>query len=148
MPKHLDISIASVVLAIALGLSACSLVCPPPGLEEAAYPSIKPNDGFFIFDVWRKNPGAEAFLRDRLQTEGLASLTTKHGMQCVPQASADCADCSVCSSTFPGKTLGASGIAFACVDYGQMFVRAEIGPGTRVIAMTYWRTPEKKDSRE
>ena len=143
-------------LLVALGLGACSSHCPPQGLRGAAMYESEVNRKGRILplpnDQWVRNPGVEAFLRDTLRAEGFASLTGKYGMQCVPRAEpAGCSDCHVCSANFPGTAITmkpALPFLFApymtCIDYGEMSVRAEIGPGQTVNATTYQHRPSAK----
>jgi hypothetical protein len=102
-------------------------------------------------DAWTTNPEVEWFLQREVKRNGIATLTAKYGMQCVPRSSvAGCTDCYTCTRTFREWLLGASTVipGFKCLDYGEVSVHAEIGPGSTVAAMTYWKTsPEvhKKD---
>jgi len=131
-----------------LGLSACGGVqCPPKGFESAASHWELANSHLLPANAWTKNPKLEAFLKEVIQAGGVASLRTTYGMQCFPRASSDgCADCYACSKTFPGKRLAMAstgsplyGRDLLCVDDGEMFVKAEIGPGSAISAMSFWK---------
>ncbi len=141
---------AAYLLSASLLMSGCGEACPPAGLETAAAygnvymePLAKPQYPLLADDQWVRNPEVEAFLSDVLHGPGITALKAKYGMQCVPRTEpAACKDCFVCSRSFPGKTL--PGPFVACHDHGQISVRAEIGPGDAVTAMTYRHWPPLK----
>jgi hypothetical protein len=57
-------------------------------------------------------------------------------LECSPRASAAaCTDCFICIDKFQDNRLG-----LPCVDYGTMLIHIELGPGSEVAAMTYWKT--------
>jgi hypothetical protein len=57
-------------------------------------------------------------------------------LDCSPRSGIPaCADCFICSDNFQDNRVG-----FGCVSYGTMLMQIEIGPGSQVAAMTYWKT--------
>ncbi len=158
METRRDVALTSWLLFVALGLSACgSIECPPEGLQTAAhYPNnVNIRAGLMSArDRWVRNPGAEAFLRTALRSERATTLADKHGMQCTAQPSAGCTDCYVCDTAFPFSAISMSNaIPFmfaprlSCTADGEVFLRAEIGPGDSVTAMTFWQTPKKDEKK-
>jgi hypothetical protein len=144
------------ILGLLLGsclLSACgSLECTfnKNDLEFAA--TINHVGGGYYplpHDAWTINPRLEGFLRNALKTEGFDSLTTKYGMQCVAsRRDAGCQDCFTCRKSVKEWTLGSMALlpGFKCVDWGEVLVQADLGPGSSLKAVTYWRTTP--DARE
>lgn len=97
---------------------------------------------------WVRNRGAESFIGDVVRRDGIAALTAKYGMQCLPRSeAADCTDCYLCTKSYPDKGLRMTGFGpipvpyTTCVDRGQMTVRAEMGPGSAVSVMSYHEVP-------
>jgi hypothetical protein len=147
--KPKPVSAPLLVLSM-LGLSACSLDCDTSksSYDEAVmYGKPEGRPYSLPLDTWTKNPKVEAFLRAVVQQEGARALAAKYGMQCSPQpAAASCLDCLACTKTSHDWRLGPAAfqIGFTpiwkCVDYGEILVHADVGPGPRVSAMTYWKT--------
>ena len=133
---------AIALAVIAVSITACSVNCArwdshQPWDRTLEVPStevgVKPN-------VWTRRAPLEAFLLGVIQKDGIASLTTDHGMQCSPRdATPGCSDCYVCRKTVLLKALTVRDIRLTCIDDGEIFVDADIGPGSKVIAMTYLR---------
>jgi len=132
-------------------LSACSLECDfyKNDLEAAA--TLPHSGGGYNplpRDVWTTNPELEAFLRTVLQTEGAGALSAKYGLQCAPSDSA-CVGCVTCRKTIKEWRMRIDQLPlpmYACVDYGEVLVQADVGPGSAVKAMTYWKTtPEARE---
>jgi hypothetical protein len=133
-----------------LGVSACSLDCDP---SKSSYDTAvlydKPEGRPYSLplDTWTKNPKLEAFLRKVVEREGAGALAAKYNMRCSPQPTATgCPDCLACTKTSHDWRLGPAAfqIGFTpiwkCVDYGEILVQADVGPGRHVSAMTYWKT--------
>lgn len=130
-------------------LTACSLECPPPGFDTAidsGYKAITPqlpgpNDPL-LNDRWVRNSGVEGFLRDAMKSEGVPSFAKRYGLQCVPRAeSAGCRDCFACTRTMSAWAVGGTPI-WRCMEYGSIFLRADIGPGQTISAETYRHRPD------
>ena len=157
MPVSGAATTVAMMLTASLGLAACSFACPPTGLEQAAsYGGTIAPIGAEVYtksrnlpnDRWVRNPDVEDFLRATLREEGFAALQSKYGMQCIPRDEpSGCTDCHFCTRTFPGKVL-AIGVWDSCENSGQISVRAAIGPGQAVSAMTYRHWPEMKVKRQ
>jgi hypothetical protein len=152
----------AIALAIAFALPACSLNCPfnnNPLTPSLQYPARYEKPGGWVYllplDTWTRNPAVERELRTGLRAHGIASLTDKYHMQCVPRASeTGCIDCFACRLTFHDWRVDmTSAVPFlyfpvsSCVDYGEIRLQAEIGPGSSVSAMTYWQmTPAVREN--
>ncbi len=147
-------TIIFLMLLCGVTLAACEVTCADGrdlraadknALEGAAlYPNSNLNA--LPLDVWTENPRLERFIRESVKNDGTSSLA-RYGMQCTPSSQATgCSDCFTCTKTFRDFRFGmASGLpiyieSYKCVDYGDILMRAEIGPSSRVIAMTYWKT--------
>jgi hypothetical protein len=147
-------------LVLAAVLSACSLACDPikdfekNDLEQAAsYPGSRGGPRRLPLDTWTRNPRLEAFLAGALKTESVGVVAAKYGMQCLPSAQdVGCTDCFTCRKTFREWAMGMVTPPlpiymeiFKCVDWGEVLVQTEVGPGSLVTAMTYWKTtPESR----
>jgi hypothetical protein len=129
------------ILLLASGASGCkSIAC----LEEKNQVWIENAYTRDIFRVdarvydkpantWIDNPKMAAFIADYVERKGVKWLGIRYGFECAPKLGGDCPDCFVC-------TLSRSGVVdYDCRPDGDLFVKAEIGPGTKVRAMTYWR---------
>jgi hypothetical protein len=123
--------------------------------KEALYPQARGGDAMLPLDTWTRNPSLEAFIGKSLKTDDVRTLAAKYALQCLlTESRAGCADCFTCRKTFRdwGWSLRTPPIPIyieiaKCIDYGQMFVEATIGPGPAVKAMTYWKTtPEAHDA--
>jgi hypothetical protein len=127
------------VLVATCGLSACT--CTQPNeLESNALYRIRageePNYALPI-DTWTRNPRLEAFIQKTIEENGAQAVIAKYRLQCSPRPTAvSCTDCFICSDSFRDYRLGFP----TCVDYGTMLMHLEIGPGSKVAAMTYWTT--------
>jgi len=140
---------ALLLVLCVLGMSACSLECDPrkSSYDNAVmYGKAEGRPYSLPLDTWTKNPELEAFLGEVVRREGAGALAAKYGMQCSPQAPASCPDCLVCTKTSHDWRLGAAAaqVGFTpimkCLDYGEILARADVGPGSHVSAMTYWKT--------
>jgi hypothetical protein len=132
-------------------LLGCSLECDFCKNELEAVATL-PHTGGGIHplphDVWTPNPELEAFLRDALKAAGVRSLAAKYALQCLPPPlEAGCSDCATCRKTVKEWRMGSIPPPvplympiWKCVDYGEVLVQADIGPGSSIKAMTYWQT--------
>lgn len=144
-----DVIRGGVCIAVLASVAACTVTCPSTEIGRAARYS---DDGFTTgpssrLDRWIANPRLDDFLRQKIQSEGLTSLSKRYGLQCIAHPAPEgCSTCSLCTASFPGEVIHMTGI-FApylyCGDYGQVSVRAEIGPGDAVKSMTYWAVPPR-----
>jgi len=142
--------VVALLILFGCGLSGCGeLTCVDhTRLESAAlYRSTSDNRFLRALDTWTPNKDLETFIHETVENEGVDALRTKHGMQCVPRyAEPDCRDCLTCTTTLRDRRLGMhTGLPiyiewFKCEDYGEVLVNVDLGPGSSVKAMTYWRT--------
>jgi hypothetical protein len=140
-----------VCVAVPASVAACTVTCPSTEIGVAARHAYS-DDAFMagpasLHDRWIENPRLDEFLRTKIQSAGLASMSRRYDLQCTARpASEGCSDCSLCTASFAGKAILMTGI-FApysyCGDYGQVSVRAEIGPSDTVKSMTYWAVPPR-----
>lgn len=136
-------------LSIAAGLSGCG-VCPEPDRLTVVsalqyHPrSIVGPDGKLTqvqmvpFDAWADNPRVAAFLHKVLEQEGKSALVSSYGFQCQALPTPDCPDCSSCRRTMPRVRDNLYSIV-GCINDGVMQFQVNVGPGSDVRAMTYWR---------
>ena len=138
--RHCLLPVA-VILFLAIGTSGCMpLTCP--GLDKKvsvvdAYTRDVFRSGDRVYDkpanTWVDNPKMAAFVANYIERNGVKWLGIRYGFECTPKPGGDCPDCFVCTLARPGV------INDECQPDGDLFVKAEIGPGTSVRAMTYWR---------
>lgn len=126
-----------VTLLLAIGVSACKQLCLPQFNDVwvgSGYTSDY-HDGITHepANVWIDNPKMAASLAEIIEKRGVRWLVYRHDFECVPKPGADCPDCLVCTLNKRGV------ISYDCQPGGDLFVKAEIGPGTSVRAQTYWR---------
>jgi len=127
----------AVILLLALGLSACKQLCLPQyndvwvgsGYTSDRYDGVTHEPA----NVWIENPKMAASLAEFIKSHGVRSLVYRHDFTCTPKPGDDCPGCLVC--TLNKRNV----ISYDCQPGGDLFVKAEIGPGTNVRAMTYWR---------
>lgn len=132
---------------LALGLSACGgALCPNRTEFQNAvhYTHYSVPDGRYPYrepqNAWTDRPKLAAFLRKAVAADGAQGLVSKYGFQCVSRpADAACSDCFTCTVAVPENYDDMWALRSLCVDDGDIFVRAEIGPGSAASAMTYWR---------
>ncbi len=127
----------AVILLLAIGVSACKPMCLPK------FNDVWAGSGYAIdyrsresrqpLNVWIDNPQMAASLAKFIEKDGVRSLVYRHDFECAPKPGGDCPDCLVCTLNRRGV------IGIDCQPDGDLFVKAEIGPGTTVRAMTYWR---------
>jgi hypothetical protein len=139
---------SGVCVAVLASVAACTVNCPSTEIGMAARYS---DDGFSAgppsrLNQWIASPRLDDFLRRKIQSEGLASLSKRYGLQCIAHPAPEgCSTCSLCTTSFSGEVISMSGVFFVprlyCADYGQVSIRAEIGPGDAVKSMTYWAVP-------
>lgn len=90
------------------------------------------------FDAGVDNPTVAAFLRKVVEQEGKSALVSSYGFQCQAGPTPDCLDCSSCTRTM--HRIRDNHCSFVgCVNDGVMRFQADVGPGSSVRAMTYWR---------
>ena len=124
----------------AVGLSSCSGDCREPNpLQSAAryWEGLQDKPQYNLpIDAWTRNPELETFIRNAIEAKGMQRVIADYRLDCSPRPSAPaCADCFVCSDKFQDNRFG-----LPCVNYGTISMHIEIGPGTEVAAMTYWKT--------
>ncbi|MBI3197617.1 MAG: hypothetical protein HYZ40_08905 [Rhodospirillales bacterium] len=129
------------ILLLASGASGCKSI---PCLKEKnqvwienAYTRDIFATGAHVYDkpdnTWVDNPKMAVFIADYVKENGVKWLGIRYGFECAPKPGGDCPDYFVC-------TLSRSGVVdYFCQPDGDLFVKAEIGPGTSVRAQTYWR---------
>lgn len=83
-------------------------------------------------NVWVESPRATNYLHRLIEKKGRQMLD-RQDYECSPQPVSDCPDCLVCTRTVRGAKDS------KCEPEGDLFIRAYIGPGSNVRAMTYWR---------
>ncbi len=135
------------ILLVAIGLSGCGFCPKPDGLTEASKYQMRSSlgsDGKYEAryvlppDTWAANPEVTAFLRKVVEQEGRSALVSSYGFHCKAAPTSDCPDCSSCTRTMhrvrdnPFSFIG-------CVDDGVMRFQVDVGPGSTVRAMTYWK---------
>lgn len=128
---------------VLFGVSACALC----GFDSLEYSirldynpavSVSPSS----FNTWARGKYLDEALAEFVAKEGVGKLVSRYGYQCArPAEVKDCMECYVCSRTRPARIDGGTFPFERCLDHGELQIRAEIGPGTNVRAMTYWRTP-------
>jgi hypothetical protein len=85
-------------------------------------------------NTWIDNPRMVVALNKFTAQKGRRSLVYRHDFECSPKPREDCADCILC--TLSKRDV----IGLDCQPDGELFVRAEVGPGDKVTtAQTYWR---------
>lgn len=127
----------SAILFLAIGVSACKPMCLPK------FTDVWAGSGYAIdyrtresrqpVNVWIDNPQMAASLAKFIEKDGVRSLVYRHDFKCVPKPTGDRPDCLVCTLNRRGV------IGVDCEPDGDLFVKAEIGPGNAVRAQTYWR---------
>ena len=125
------------ILFLASGISACTPLCQKwmndVWVGSAYTLDYGSPDYREPVNTWIDNPKMAAFLADSLQRQGKNALVYWHGFKFSPKPDGNCPDCVVCTLSLAGV------IGHDCQPDGDLFVKAEIGPGTSVRAMTYWR---------
>jgi hypothetical protein len=128
------------ILLLATSVPACTSSCPARDnsiwvgnayTTDAFGPDPRAYDK--PANAWVDNPRMAAFLADFIARDGVKWLSVRHGFECAPKPGGDCSDCFVCTLS-RGDVIGRG-----CRPDGDLFVKAEIGPGASVRAMTYWR---------
>lgn len=133
-------ALRAAILLLAIGVSACQLLCPAMD-ENISVHDAYTNNPFRhpagVYDepanTWIDNPKMAAFVADFIDRAGVKWLSVRYRFECTPKPGGDCSDCFICTLNRPGV------IGHDCQPDGDLFVKAEIGPGTTVRAMTYWR---------
>lgn len=136
-------------LLIVTGLSGCGLCPEPDGLTTTsasqyhARSFVGPDGNLTLkhmvpFDAWVDNPKVAAFLHKVVEQEGKATLVSSYGFQCKAAPTPDCPDCSSCTRTMPRVRDNLYGLV-GCLNDGVMRFQVNVGPGSSVRAMTYWR---------
>lgn len=83
-------------------------------------------------NIWIDNTRMASFLHMVIEQKGRRQLGYS-GYDCSPQPVAECPDCLLCTQRIRGANNA------DCKPEGDLFVRAYVGPGSNVRAMTYWR---------
>ena len=130
-------------IALLTLLCACNERCPSTEITAAVYYS---NNTFWFGNEeqirrWTTNPRLDRFLRSTIAADGIASLSKKHGLHCVPRTTLDnCADCYSCTGRVAAEEidLTRSLLYTGCTENGTVAIRADIGPGDTATSMTYW----------
>lgn len=127
---------------LAISFSACHPLCPEMNdiwVGTAYSRDLRRwKDGVYESpaNAWVDNPKMAAFVRDSIEGSGVKWLSIQYGFACAPKPGGDCPDCFVCTVSRGGVV---NVVDQKCQSDGDLFVRAEIGPGTSVRAMTCWR---------
>ena len=130
-------------LSVAL-LCGCSDRCPSTDITTAVYYSndtFSFGSGYDQIRRWISNPRLDRFLRKSVASDGVGSLSKKHGLNCVPRPTPDdCTDSYFCTGTVAAEEVDLTRSMFAtgCSANGTVAIRADIGPGAAVTSMTYW----------
>lgn len=136
---------AAAMLLLAVGISACHPLCPEMNniwVQDAYAPDILRwvDSNNPVYDrpanAWVDNPRMAAFVANSVERTGVKWLGIQYGFECVPKLGEDCPDCFVCTLSRGGVINVIGG---KCQPDGDLFVKAEIGPGKTVRAQTYWR---------
>lgn len=136
---------ATTLLIASVSLTGCfynARVC------EDAYPSYSDLTGYPVdrrnydqpvkrhydqpANVWIESPRATNYLHRLIEKKGRQMLD-RQDYECSTPPVSDCPDCLVCIRTVRGAN------DINCKPEGDLFIRAYIGPGSNVRAMTYWR---------
>ena len=129
------------ILLLASGASGCkSIACLDEKNQvwiEDAYTRDIFGVGAPVYDkpdnIWIDNPKMAAFVAKEIERNGVNWFAVRYRFACAPKPGGDCLDCFVC-------TLSRTGVVdYDCQPVGDLFVKAEIGPGKTVQAMTYWQ---------
>lgn len=132
-------------LIFTIGLSACHPLCKEMNdiwVGTAYAPDIARWVGWHdpVYDkpanAWVDNPRMATFVRNSVERTGVKWLSIQYGFSCALKTGEDCPDCFVCTGSRGGVV---NLIDEKCQPDGDLFIKAEIGPGTSVRAMTYWR---------
>ncbi len=129
---------------VLFGLSACGELCTwnDPAEHASAYPYSYDLGYRLPFNTWVRNQKLEVALHEAVEAGGIERVTSQYRLQCTPRSMpSNCTDCYVCSRTIP-KTYNAGSLgnlAMSCRDDGEMMLRADVGPGSTVSAMTFWK---------
>lgn len=125
------------MLLLASGISACTPLCPQTlnnvWIGEGYTRVSSSSDYRQPTNTWIENPQMASFVADTIKGQSMHFLAYRLGFKCLPNLDGDCPDCLVCTLNKPGV------IGHDCRPDGDLFVKAEIGPGTSVRAQTYWR---------
>jgi len=133
-------------VAMSLFLAGCETEgCRRDELNLAAQYRVKQHaDGSLRYEQslneWVAHPRLAQFIREAIRTDGIDGLQTKHGFRCTPRPHGGaCSDCQTCTLSLRQLTFQHRLITPACYYDGDMQIRAEIGPGTAVSVMSYWK---------
>lgn len=143
MPILLRYGLLLVVAAplLLIGPSACKGICLPMANDVwlgSGY-EWKPGDDSTRgypgqANTWIDSPRMVVALNKFTAQQGRRSLVYRHDFECSPKPREDCPDCLFC--TLSKREV----IGLDCEPDGELFVRAEVGPGDKVTsAQTYWR---------
>lgn len=133
------------VTALLLVLTGCSGgYCPRSSdLEEAARYGVMSEGGYSKpLNTWVDNTELETFLRDALRRSGIEGLRSGYGFDCSQRSRAGCLDCWHCAKTLPLSEAEWVVSGPVCRRAGELLIRADVGPGASVRAMTYWNRKE------
>lgn len=139
--RHRLLPVAAIPV-LAISFSACQPLCPEMNdiwVGTAYSRDLRRwEDGVYDrpANAWVDNPKMAAFVRNSIERTGVKWLSIQYGFACAPEPGGDCPDCFVCTVSRGGVV---NVVDQKCQPDGDLFVRAEIGPGTSVRAMTYWR---------
>lgn len=125
----------------ASALAACDVQCPPMNaFEEAASYRWLINGERYLDPInsWVRNQPLEAFILKVYRMEGLNGLRSRYSFQCTARKiTPPCADCHTCTLVLPKRPATAEW-PNTCRPVGEMTIKADIGPGWTVSALTYW----------
>jgi len=143
----------SVLLAVTLGplVAGCyGTLCPSlddyPEIQRATFYDYRSPPGgrsghLQPFNTWVERPSLAAFLQRGIDQGGRTRLVSEYGFQCTSPSEAACRDCLTCTRSVRTEQIYLMWTgAPDCENTGEILVRAHIGPGSSVKAITYWRT--------
>ena len=131
-------------LLLSLCLSSCGgeICFNYDRLVDAANNELKVQaDGTKRYDkppnVWIDNPAMAEAVRWHVKETGMKFLSEK-GIECSPRTDGGCSDCHTCAGIVRQTPYAYTALWPMCRHTADTEVRAEIGPGTAVTAMTRW----------
>lgn len=136
--------VATVAASLA-PLSACigPPVCDPPSaFQKAASYDWMINGQRYAepLNTWVRNEGLEAFLAKAVRSGGIDVLRSQYGFRCSLRLVAPpCGDCYTCSLSLPKLPNLREPMPIICSPVGEMLMQVDVGPGSTLTAMTYWK---------
>lgn len=132
MPGFFQYRLAS-VLALLLVASGCT-ICG--NVETIHVDTVSKVVGPYHYtqpaNTWIDNTRMASYLGGIIERNGRQQLGYS-GYDCSPRPVTDCPDCLLCTQKIGGADNA------ECKPEGDLFIRAYVGPGSKVQAQTYWR---------